>query len=835
MLVLFIIPKAMESNVQLQLALDFVQYTDKNIFLTGKAGTGKTTFLHNLKKVTPKRMVVVAPTGVAAINAGGVTIHSFFQMPFGPHVPGMEHAGVGGSRDKSSFYNRFRKDKINLIRSLDLLVIDEISMVRADLLDGIDEVLKRYRNPSKPFGGIQLLMIGDLHQLAPVVKNDEWQILREYYPNLYFFSSRAYQQSAPVCIELNHIYRQSDPHFIGLLNAIRENRAGGQVLDMLNQRYVPGFDPDEKDGYITLTTHNHSADEINRHKLQGIDKKSRMFTATINDDFPEFSYPADVDLVLKEGAQVMFIKNDSSRDRLFYNGKIGKVSRFNGDSIYVRCPGDTNEIEVKRVEWQNIKYDLNAQTKEVEERVAGTFTQYPLKLAWAITIHKSQGLTFERAVIDANAAFAHGQVYVALSRCKSFEGLVLRSPIALSSIRTDSTVAGYTENANGDVPCEQQLLLSKTVFQQTQLFELFDFSAVKHAFYRCRKAAEENDSILAPQLADILNGIKGDAEKEIFTVADSFRKQLAKMLEENNLPEENAALQERVRKAASYFSGKTEMIFSSRLNKCAVETDNKTVKKMLDEYLERLRKEVFVKLNLMKCSSTGFNSLACIKARADAEIDFASAPAEKTRVAKAVPADIPHPDLYSVLKQWRNELAAEKRVPVYIVLPQKAMTGLLTQLPSTLEELELIKGIGKVKIREYGKDILTMINTYCEDYGVVRHSPQISRPQLKVKADTKKLSLDLFKSGRPVTEIAAERGLSISTIEGHLAHYVATGELDVTELVSKQKLDRISEYLLENRPATLSEAKAVFGDDVSYGELKAVMKYLEFREAELTD
>lgn len=382
-------PNIMETarNEQLDLALSFVQFTNKNIFLTGKAGTGKTTFLHNLKKSSQKRMAVVAPTGVAAINAGGVTIHSFFQLPFGPYIPG----------NKSQPFKRFNRDKINLIRSLDLLVIDEISMVRADTLDGIDEVLRRYRDHSKPFGGVQLLMIGDLHQLSPVTRDDDWNILKDFYSNLYFFSSRALQKTELINIELKHIYRQADSTFIGLLNDVRNNKITQQVLDQLNKRYLPDFNPGDDEGYITLTTHNKTAQEINEQKLEGITTPSHRFKAVVQGDFPEFSYPTIFELEIKPGAQVMFVKNDPSRERIFYNGKIGRIQKIVNEVIYVKCPGESNEIAVEPLEWENIRYELNPDTKEVEEKKAGSFTQYPLKLAWAITIHKSQGLTFEKS------------------------------------------------------------------------------------------------------------------------------------------------------------------------------------------------------------------------------------------------------------------------------------------------------------------------------------------------------------------------------------------------------------------------------------------------------
>lgn len=382
------------NNPQLQLAFDFVQYTGTNIFLTGKAGTGKTTFLHNLKKKSPKRMIVVAPTGVAAINAGGVTIHSFFQMPFGPFIPA-DFAKNSSPQEEDKIASRhnqkFNREKINIIKSLDLLVIDEISMVRADLLDGIDEVLRRYKDRYKPFGGVQLLMIGDLQQLAPVAKDDEWNLLKDYYNTVFFFSSKALQKTKHITIELKHIYRQSDSIFIAMLNKIRENNIDDKTLGELNKRHIPGFDPEEKEGYITLTTHNYQAQEINESKLRKLSAKSHSFNAKIEGEFPEYSYPTEFELILKTGAQVMFVKNDSSPDKQYFNGKIGRVTNFSEGIIYVKCSGEPSPIQVEKEEWQNTKYSIDDKTKEIKETVAGTFVQYPLKLAWPLQYIKVRG------------------------------------------------------------------------------------------------------------------------------------------------------------------------------------------------------------------------------------------------------------------------------------------------------------------------------------------------------------------------------------------------------------------------------------------------------------
>ncbi|WP_349832861.1 ATP-dependent DNA helicase, partial [Bacteroides fragilis] len=443
----------MEENHEIELAWQVIENTGTHLFLTGKAGTGKTTFLRRLKELTPKRMVVVAPTGIAAINAGGVTIHSFFQLNFAPYIP------ESTFNSAQQGFHKFGKEKINIIRSMDLLVIDEISMVRADQLDAIDAVLRRYRDRSKPFGGVQLLMIGDLQQLAPVVKEEDWSLLSSYYDTAFFFGSHSLKETEYITIELKKVYRQSDTEFVGLLNKIREKEADDAVLEELNKRYLPGFRPREEEGYIRLTTHNYQAQQYNDRQLLSLSGRAFSFQAKVEGTFPESAYPADEMLTVKEGAQIMFIKNDSSGEHRYYNGMIGLVTAVSKDGIRVKGNGESQDFLLETEEWTNSKYSLNPQTKEITEEVEGTFRQYPIRLAWAITIHKSQGLTFERAIIDANASFAHGQVYVALSRCKSLQGLVLSSPLRRESIISDDTIDEFTRNAGEMTPDKHKLAL----------------------------------------------------------------------------------------------------------------------------------------------------------------------------------------------------------------------------------------------------------------------------------------------------------------------------------------------------------------------------------------
>ena len=448
----------MPKNPELELALQFIDKTDRNLFITGKAGTGKTTFLHQIKNESLKRMVIVAPTGVAAINAKGVTIHSFFQMPFGPILPNQ-------IANTSNQQRKFSKTKIDIIKSLDLVVIDEISMVRADLLDGIDQVMRRYKNREKVFGGAQVLMIGDLQQLAPVVKPNEWSLLKQHYNTIYFFSSKAYQEANVISIELKHIYRQKNEDFITVLNEIRNDNLSIKSAEILNNRYNPNFSPSKDDGYITLTTHNNRANLINNSELNRLKNKSCFFKAEISGKFNENAFPNSEILELKLGAQVMFIKNDSSIEKRFFNGKIGVITDISRETVTVQCANEIDKIVTEKEIWDNINYSINEETKEIKEDLVGSFSQIPLRLAWAITIHKSQGLTFEKAIIDAEASFAHGQTYVALSRCTSLEGLVLKTQITSSAIINDKTVSIFNESVEENHPDEEILNQSERNFQ----------------------------------------------------------------------------------------------------------------------------------------------------------------------------------------------------------------------------------------------------------------------------------------------------------------------------------------------------------------------------------
>ncbi len=822
-------------NPELQLAFNFVEQTNTNLFLTGKAGTGKTTFLRNLKTISPKRMIVVAPTGVAAINAGGVTIHSFFQMHFGPHIPEQpaQKEIFPGEYQKSAFdrSQRFNREKINIMRSLDLLVIDEISMVRADLLDAIDEVLRRFRDHYKPFGGVQLLMIGDLQQLAPVAKDDEWNLLRPYYDTIFFFGSRALQKTTFTTIELKHIYRQSDDVFISLLNKVRDNKIDRQALDDLNKRYIPGFNPGNDEGYITLTTHNYQSQTINETKLKQLKGHEYHFSAEVEGEFPEYSYPTDFELLLKVGAQVMFVKNDISREKLFYNGKIGKITGIDDDIIFVKCEDDYAVIPVEPAEWTNNKYTINDETKEITETPVGKFMQYPLKLAWAITIHKSQGLTFEKAIIDANAAFAHGQVYVALSRCKTFEGMVLSSQISQTSIKSDMSVKGFSAEAELKQPGEKELLASRIAYQQTLLVELLDFSVIQRRFYQCQKLIKENSNVLLPALAETFMAMHEVLKNELIGVSDKFKPQVGQFLATDPMIEGHEALQERIMKASGYFAEKTDQHICKVLQNLDIETDNKAIRKLLKDSFENFYQEAFIKTACFKACMSGFTVKNYLAAKAISAIEkIQLKPESKPKVPGSYSGDSKSALLQDI-KTWRKTIADDEDLPYYMVLPQNTMYDLVEHLPVTMKELKEIKGFGKKKVQKYGEDIIGIIRNYLkvshlDKIDIELHEDEPVRKPKPEKGQTQKISYELFKQGKSIAEIAVERSLTVGTIGGHLARFVASGDLDINKLLSEEKLALITEYFKKANSASLSEALATLGNKVTYWEMKMVQGYL---------
>lgn len=738
------------SNQNFQLAVQFVNQTSQHLFLTGKAGTGKTTFLKYIKQNSHKKLAIVAPTGVAAINAGGVTIHSMFQLPFGPFLPTKDvtkDLSMKVFSDQVSIFQNMRlnMEKRELLEALEVLVIDEISMVRADTMDAIDCVLRKFRNrPNVPFGGVQMVYIGDLYQLPPVVPNDDMPLLNRFYNSPFFFDSLAVKQAPPVYLELKKIYRQSDPVFISLLNNIRNNQVEKEDFVTLERFYLPGFQPEKTGEYITLCSHNAKADIINQDELQKIVGVIHRFECEIHGEFNEKALPAERVLQLKRGAQVMFIKNDKGESRRYYNGKIATINRIEEGNIYVVFPGSTEEMWVEKETWTNIRYELNKESDKIEEVEVGKFVQYPIRLAWAITVHKSQGLTFEKAIVDVGEAFAPGQVYVALSRLTSLEGLVLFSRIPASSIRTDERVVAFSKSEKAGDALEHELQQEQRKYVAQSLIGTFNWSKISEAIsfhldeFLHRKIPLQNEAIVLTK--EIMASCQ---TQKIF--AEKFIHQLDQLLP---LADEDGyrQLNQRIVAAVGYFDPLIQ-------NECVIP---------LEAHLGKMKNQTKTKAYLK--------------------------------------------DVYTLLKTFqrkRNQLAQS------VKLAEGLMEGLSPK--QLLEKVE--------------EDTQEFLQKTAEEDAKIKF--ELVRP---TKGESQRISLRMFKEGKPIGQIADERNLSTGTIESHLAYFIPTGEILIQELMDELKLDFIVKTIQSFENPTSAQIKEKLGEAYSYADIKAVMSFLELNK-----
>lgn len=770
-----------------ELAAKCINQTNKPVFLTGKAGTGKTTFLRHIIERTHKNTIIVAPTGIAAINAGGVTIHSQFQLPFGMYVPSNDATNNTNYQVKiNTPYSVIKSMQMSdrkraMLREVELLIIDEVSMLRADLLDGIDMILKYVRRQNnKPFGGVQVLFIGDLMQLPPVVKEEEWNVLRNYYNSIYFFDAQVLRNEKPVYIELDKIYRQSDNTFIDLLNNLRNNKVTQANIDLLNTYYKPNFDISSALNTITLTTHNQKADTLNKSALLELKGKSYFFYAKVEGEFNEYAYPVESVLELKSGAQIMFIKNDVSGKQQFFNGKIGVVSSLNDKEIEIDFKDGSQPFILENYQWKNIKYELNPVTNEIDETDVGAFIQYPIKLAWAITVHKSQGLTFEKAILDINRAFAPGQVYVALSRLKSLDGLVLTSPIQFNAISQDKTLVDYAENKPKTEEVKQIIDQETVFFLKGYVLKAYDFGWL----YTCLKNHEasytmaENKSnkqkhqAWAHELVIKFEPLKLNADKfsnQLFLI---FESRAEDYLETVNI---------RHTAAKNYFYPVLKELSKSILVHIELLKEEKQIKAYVEELLE-LEGLLFKHLQQFDKISTVIDNVLH-------NVEF-----NKQQIRQ-------NTNQHERLELVRNSIAIAEK--------------------AKFEERASARSANKTaKKRKTSTSSVseTLVNS-------------VSKKTKEPKPDTKEASFTLYKEGKTAFEIAKERGFALTTIEGHLAHYVSLGMIPVTQFLPKEKFDVIIECSKKMEGENLlTPLKHELGDDYSYSDIRfalATQKHLK--------
>lgn len=737
--------------------LQFINQTQRNIFLTGKAGTGKTTLLREIIKTTHKNVVVVAPTGIAALNAGGVTIHSMFQLPFAGFIPDNIAPQFSGSvtfETKQTLTRHFRMSGIKkaVIRNMELLIIDEVSMLRADLLDAIDFMLQSVRKNKSAFGGVQVLFIGDLMQLPPVIRDEEWKTLRNYYNGKFFFHSHVIQRNPPLYIELSKIFRQTDAVFISVLNHLRNNRISQEDIRILNEYVNKDFDLKANKGYITLTTHNAKADTMNTKALEELDGKLITYRPEIIGDFPEKIYPVEAHLQLKVGAQIMFVKNDLSADKNFFNGKMGVVKSLSAEEILVHFPEENKTIEVEKYEWENIRYFVNPDTKEIEEEVLGTFVHYPIKLAWAITVHKSQGLTFDKAALDVSQVFLPGQAYVALSRLRSLEGLILLSPLQMNGISNDLDVMDYAENKANPEILAHSLQLETKKFMLEFLKASFDWNDLaqewrNHQFSYNEKAENSEKSkhfTWAKNQTAILWEIQEPARK--------FISQLNSLFSSENI--DYQFIEERVNAAYAYFFKPMDQLVYEILWKLEEVKRIKKVKAFYDELATLEELQVKAVLRLMKAR---------------------------------------------------------------LLVKMLASRETISKENLTSNEIKSYKTNKLDEIRQKFKD---QNSTLIDEGTDIERYAKKDKTKKAPKINTVLETYELWLEKNTIKEIAAIRKLTPQTIGGHIAKLIESGRIRITEILPEDKILELADVFRDYHEETLNPLKEKYGDKFTWDELK---------------
>jgi hypothetical protein len=753
-------------------ALRFINQTNKSVFLTGKAGTGKTTLLREIIRTTHKNTVVVAPTGIAALNAGGVTIHSMFQLPFAGFIP--EHNLPFQFSDTVKFetkdslrrHFRMRADKLAVLQNLELLVIDEVSMLRADLLDAIDFMLKTVRRKERPFGGLQVLFIGDLLQLPPVVKNEEWDVLKKYYRGKFFFHSHVVQQNPPLYIELDKIYRQTDAEFIGVLNNLRNNLITENDLAILNGFVNPAFDLKSHPGYITLTTHNAKADAMNAAALEELDGKQFSYHPEIVDDFPDKIYPVEEELKLKVGAQVMFIKNDLSPEKRYFNGKIGIIRSLSPEEILVHFPEENLTIEADKYEWKNVRYYVDELSKEIKEDVLGTFVHYPLRLAWAITVHKSQGLTFDKAVLDVSQVFMPGQAYVALSRLRSLQGLILLSPMRMNGISSDADVMDYASAKAGVGELQDALENETKQFILNYLTDSFLWNELATAWQKHKMSyLQEGPRALKSKYREWANR-QENAIHGVLDASGKFTRQLKSLFAQQ--PADMAFVGERVTAAANYFFPVMDRLAMGVLETMEEIKRQRKAKSFYEELAELEELQTAAAVRLMKA-----------KRLTDIVL-------EKGEISRE---NLSAPEIQSYKSKKLEAIRAAQRASP----------------TSFLDEEE-------------------------DDFVNERYAPKKAKLATPKKS-TLEETFELWQQKLSVEDIARTRKLTETTILSHFAGLIQSGKVDISEVLTNDRIAALKTAFEGFKGETLGVLKEKHGEAFTWSELRLYRAAIEREES----